>query len=197
MSRFQISFILIILCSFLISVGSLAQSLDEKLRQAYMVKDYVKIEKAIKKNKIDLNGKAGNELLLLACKDGNETILNMMINEGASLNSEDNVGRTPMMAAVAYDQTKTIELLQSNGAEKERPITQRDYDCMAHDKLEKGMTYREVEKLIGSLGKSMVDVMAEHQFEIKISHLEKYRFVNGVLSFWKHPCKTSKQQLGN
>ena len=181
----------ILLVAFLASVQVNAQAVDGKLKKLCKDKNYAKIEKEISKSKFNLKGEAGYQLMIYAIKKGDETIVKLLLDAGADVNASDNLGRTPMLAALAYKQSSIADLLLGKGANKETEISQRDYDCMGYDRLELGMTYRQVKNLIGSLGLTSLYVMENDNFEVKKSNEEKYNFRNGNLSYWRHPCKTN------
>ena len=60
-----------------------------------------------------------NDQLLAAIKPGNSTVVASLLQRGAHVNAVDKTGRTPLMLAALWRDTKLVRLLLSAGADLE------------------------------------------------------------------------------
>ncbi|MCI0506385.1 MAG: ankyrin repeat domain-containing protein [Gammaproteobacteria bacterium] len=65
----------------------------------------------------ELPAETGNELLLLAAGLGHEKIAAALLNKGISVNARGIKGRTPLMAAAAFNKPELVKLLLANSAD--------------------------------------------------------------------------------
>ena len=66
----------------------------------------------------DVTDVYGNTLLSIAAQFGCYDICNLLIREGANLDTQNYLGNTPLHYAVAYNMSSIVELLIESGAQE-------------------------------------------------------------------------------
>jgi len=90
------------------------------LHQAVVSGDIVKAEAILKDDKRSLIecDSAGTPLLVLAVKQGDPAMVEMLIRNGADVNATDQKGHTPLAVALERKNNETVELLRKAGAKE-------------------------------------------------------------------------------
>ena len=67
---------------------------------------------------VDVTDKNGNTLLSMAAQFGCWDICNLLLKEGANVDSQNKIGNTPLHYAIAYKRSDIVDLLIESGAKE-------------------------------------------------------------------------------
>jgi len=122
-----------------------------------------------------VNSKYPNQPLDLAAQDGNLQLAQLLLNSGADIHREDNVGYTPLRHAVFYGQVEVAKLFLEKGA---NPNVRDNWDCSILKWCLQGAVAKYILPLIKLLLQYDVEIdSAAYEFANNLDHFDGHEIV--------------------